>query len=332
MYIKSSEKFISIMKDYDIFLFDIFGVVWNGREKIIGTDNVLSWLKSIGKTVVFLSNASVPNINVEEHFKSIGILKNIHYDIIVTSGDAARNILFSSGKIFPGKKDYKNCFVIGKLIDENFFKNTIYNRVTEIAEADFVYLAFPQISEKEYLKIKENNTQLQIHQSLMYDDIWYDIMDANIFMDILKESKKYNLPMFNDCADMVAAQTDAKTKEINYVIRQGTLANIYKNMGGEVIEVCKPHSNVYDYTFDLLKKENKFPENSKIIMIGDTIENDILGSTNTKKELNVNIDSVLTLCGVSGKEYNKNIKEINDYCVNNNINLDYIIDDLGIIL
>ena len=28
-------------------------------------------------------------------------------------------------------------------------------------------------------------------------------------------------------------------------------------MGCEVIEDCKPHSNVYDYTFDLLKKENK---------------------------------------------------------------------------
>lgn len=333
LYIKNSEEFKNVLKKYDIFLFDIFGVVWDGSEKILGTDEVLSWLKSLGKTVIFLSNAPNKDSDIEKQFKSIGIIKDLHYDFIVSSGDAARNILFSESKIFSGNKHYKNCFVIGKVIDDDFLDGTSYNRVYNISDADFVFLGFPQISENEYENLKKiNGDKLEAFISPMYKDIWYDLMDANVFINILEECKRYKLPMFNDCADLVAAQADAKSNEIHYVIRQGTLANIYKNMGGQVVEVCKPYSNVYSYAFNLIKNDNKFFNGSKILMIGDTIETDILGATNATKDLGIDIDSMLTLCGVSGKAFNKDVDLAEKYCLNNSLNLNYIIDNLGTML
>lgn len=333
MYIKNSEEFKNILANYDIFLFDIFGVVWDGSAKILGTDEVLSWLKSLRKTIIFLSNAPNKNSDIEKQFKSIGIIKNLHYDFIVSSGDAARNILFSDSRIFSGNKEFKNCFVIGKVINDDFLDGTQYNRVYNLSDADFVYLAFPQISENEYERLRKiNGDNFQAFRSPMYEDMWYDLMDASAFINILEECKKYNLPMFNDCADIVAAQADAKNNEIHYVIRQGTLANIYKNMGCQVVEVCKPYSNVYSYAFELTKKENKFPDNSKILMIGDTIETDILGATNATNDIGIKVDGMLTLCGVSGRTYDKNTNIIERYCVDNNLNLSYIIDSLGVML
>lgn len=333
MYIQSSEEFKRILADYDIFLFDIFGVIWDGAAKIAGVDEVLSWIKSCGKTVIVLSNAPNESSDIEKQFKSVGLIKNLHYDFIVSSGDAARNILFSNSRIFPDKKDYKNCFVVGKVLDDNFLEGTHYRRVYDVATADFVYLGFPQISKNEYEKLKKvNSGNFEVFVSPMYKDTWYDLMDASIFTGILEECKKYNLPMFSDCADMVAAQPDAKTNEVHYVIRQGTLAGMYKNMGCQVIEVCKPYSNIYNYTFELARKENKFPNDSKILMIGDTIETDILGATNATNDLGVKVDGMLTLCGVSGRAYNKDPDQIERYCLDNSLCLNYVIDSLGVML
>lgn len=333
MYIQSSEEFKKVLANYDIFLFDIFGVIWDGAAKIAGVDEVLSWVKSLGKTVIVLSNAPNESPDIEKQFKSIGLVKNLHYDFIVSSGDAAKNILFSNGNIFPGKKDCKNCFIVGKVLDDNFLEGTRYCKVYDVAAADFVYLGFPQISEGEYKKLKEKNGgNFEVFLSPMYKDVWYDLMDASVFTNVLEECKKYNLPMFSDCADMVAAQPDAKTNEVHYVIRQGTLVGMYKNMSCQVVEVCKPYSNVYSYAFDLAKKENKFPNDPKILMIGDTIETDILGATNATNDIGVKVDGMLTLCGVSGRAYNKDIGQIENYCLDNGLCLNYIIDSLGVVL
>ena len=65
-------------------------------------------------------------------------------------------------------------------------------------------------------------------------------------------------------------------------------------------------------------------------MIGDTVDTDILGATNATRDLNMKVDGMLTLCGISGKAFKYDVDKINDYCLKNKLNLHYLVDNVGI--
>lgn len=334
MYIKDSIELKSILKKYDIFFVDIFGVVWDGKSKIKGAETFLSYLKNQGNFVVFISNASTNSIKIEKSFLDIGFIKGMHYDFVVSSGDVAKGMLRNGCDLFNDNKNVINCYIIGKVEDDKFLNGTKYNIVNEINEADFVYVGYPQISIKQYNNLSEEQKSL-VFESPTYIERWFNVLDVSFFQDILEECKKYNLPMFSDCADPVAAQVDKKNNEIHYVIGQGTITKTYKSMGGYVVEVCKPHSVIYSYALNCLVNDfqNDLEElkKSKILMIGDTIETDILGATNATNELDVSMDGMLTLCGVSGRYYENDVDKIISKCNEDKLNLNYIIDSPSII-
>ena len=66
----------------------------------------------------------------------------------------------------------------------------------------------------------------------------------------------------------------------------GVIGNYYKEQGGEVVFIGKPHKDVYEYTSKLLGAAQK------ICAIGDGLETDIKGANNA------GIDSVLVLGGI----------------------------------
>ena len=79
----------------------------------------------------------------------------------------------------------------------------------------------------------------------------------------------------------------------------GTIADLYKNMGGEVVILGKPSKEIY---IESIKKINEL-DKTKTIAIGDSIDHDILGASN------FDIDSVLISSGIH-KELFKNSIEI----------------------
>jgi HAD superfamily hydrolase (TIGR01459 family) len=70
----------------------------------------------------------------------------------------------------------------------------------------------------------------------------------------------------------------------------GFFAEKYENMGGVVHYAGKPYMNIYDEVFSTIKDINKIDKN-RILMIGDTLETDILGAKNA------NIHSALVATG-----------------------------------
>lgn len=334
MYIKDPNELKSILNEYDIFFVDIFGVVWDGKSKIKEADNFLSYLKNQGKLVIFISNASKENDKIEKNFLDIGFIKGVHYDFIVSSGDIAKVMFHSGCDLFGNNKNLVNCYILGRVEDDKFLNGTKYNIVNEIDEADFVYVGYPQISIKQYNDLNEEQKSL-VFESTLGDEHWFNVLDVSIFKDILEKCKNLNLPMFSDCADPVAAQTDKKNNEIHYVVGQGTITKNYKSIGGDVVEISKPNTVIYSYALNCLVDDfyNDLEElkKSKILMIGDTIETDILGATNATNELDVNIDGMLTLCGVSGRYYGNDVDKIINRCNEDKLNLNYIIDSLSII-
>ena len=67
----------------------------------------------------------------------------------------------------------------------------------------------------------------------------------------------------------------------------GSIAEVFKNLGGEVIYFGKPHKEVYN----LCLKKNK-----KTLIIGDNLNTDIKGANN------LNLDSLFITSGVHRSE------------------------------
>ena len=76
----------------------------------------------------------------------------------------------------------------------------------------------------------------------------------------------------------------------------GTVAELYKNMGGKVFYLGKPSLQIYNESTKILKNIDK----SKILSIGDSIYHDIKGANN------FGIDSLLiTSTGIHQSLFNK---------------------------
>ena len=68
----------------------------------------------------------------------------------------------------------------------------------------------------------------------------------------------------------------------------GTIADLYDHMGGKVIILGKPSTEIYLESTKKIKKLDL----SRIVAIGDSLDHDILGAKN------FGIDSILILSGI----------------------------------
>ena len=116
---------------------------------------------------------------------------------------------------------------------------------------------------------------------------------------------------------MYCANPDFETIENNNnqnIFCMGTIAEIYKTMGGEVIIKGKPEKDIYIESTSSIKLDKM-----KTIAIGDSIFHDIKGANN------FSIDSILVKSGI-----HKKIETINMLCKNHKISPTYLIDDFCI--
>lgn len=289
------------LQKYDIFLFDMYGVIWDGKMFFDGAKDVLKKLKNNNKIVYILSNTTAigdqakENLNKKLMEVDSKIGGSIYYDDYITSGDVFRDAVLQENLDFKKKKKYKNVYIFGKK-NESLFNNTVYELVDDLYDADFVYISVPQLSEKEYNLFNNKKILKEAPNKNIEIRIW-DSLSIDPFLLQLEEFKKRNLPIVNANPDLVAAEVDING-EINFVIRQGSIAEIYRNMFGEVVEFGKPNENIYNFTFEKIRKNiKKNIDKERIIMIGDTLRTDIKGANN------VGIDSILlTETGITFNE------------------------------
>ena len=116
---------------------------------------------------------------------------------------------------------------------------------------------------------------------------WGDDDILENYTDLLNSLIKFNSLMICSNPD----KTVIRGK--NFMICAGLLAEYYEKIGGKVIYYGKPHSNIYEFCYKLIEGENK------ILVIGDSLENDIKGANLQK------LDSVLITDGIH-REVNNN--------------------------
>ena len=236
------ENILDLIDKFDLYVFDIYCVLWNGKSVISGADKTLEELKKAGKKVLIMSNGTALSTKIEESYGKRGFIKGVHYDRIVSSGDAYHAYVLKDKRLL---KFYQ----FGRP-SKALFEGSQYIELAKPEDADFVYAGVPQIFDGE---------------------IWRDYLTIEPFADELLSLIKMN-------KTLVCVNPALKAFENQYdepVIRQGSVAKFYVENGGDVEYWGKPYGNIYDYAL-----RNELMPRDRMLMIGDTLQTDILGGKN----------------------------------------------------
>ena len=122
---------------------------------------------------------------------------------------------------------------------------------------------------------------------------WGDNDKLENYKNILDQSLKNKLPMICSNPDKEVIRGD------KFMICAGKLAEYYEEKGGAVKYFGKPYPEIYSHIFKSINFINK----EKILVIGDSLENDIKGANLQK------CDSLLVSNGIH-REFNNGVGKI----------------------
>lgn len=270
-----------IADKFEIFLFDAFGVFWEGNGFYPGSTEMMADLLKSGKKVVIVSNSSEDRDNTIKFYERKGLVCGKHYDYMITSG----NLLCETIK--AGKISFKYCtnprkyFVIGRPHKE--FADSIYEEVKNPQDADFIFCGTPTIFADDLPKYPEYDKLFWPARTDENGKIYaWDTETAKPFENMVAELSKLNKPVLNANPDFTAkvGHELVPGSEAVFVIRNGTITEMFRKNGVEVYEFGKPYTNIYDYTFKILQENGISVNKSKTCMVGDTVRTDVKGAVN----------------------------------------------------
>ncbi len=244
-----------IVKSYDALLIDIWGVMYDGINSYPGAVESLNSMIEDNKRIVFLSNNPRPYTLSKDRFESWGI--DMTKASIYTSGDAVREQLVAwNDDVFRSLG--RKFYHLGGFRNKDILSGIKADVTENLREADFLLITV-YVDEGE---------------------------DLNAYDALLQEASNLKIPAVCANPDEVAQQGGM----LRYCA--GTFGKKYEELGGVVHYYGKPDTRIYNIV--LARFLSEF-DKSKILMIGDTIDTDILGATRA------GIDSALVLTG-NGKE------------------------------
>ena len=147
-----------IVKNFDLFYIDIWGVIHNGIILYEDAINVLSELDNLEKEYVLLTNAPRPNNDVVKFLKKLG-LDNQKSSKVYTSGQGSLNYLGNEKK---GSK----FFHLGPERDLNLFNNFKSLKQKNVDSADYI-LCTGLFDENQNLDFYENFLSKSIDKEMV---------------------------------------------------------------------------------------------------------------------------------------------------------------------
>ena len=271
---------LDIINKYENFIIDQWGVMHNGEIGYKHAIETIDYLEKMNKNLFIISNSSKRKKSSQERLPKLGF-KDKSFINVLTSGEM---IWQSIRKKYSKLENKKKCFHI---YDDSKEDGILFREgldlifVEEIDDADFILACTPFIN-----------------------------MQPIDYVPILNKALDKKLRMY-------CANPDFETIESNSnqnIFCMGTIAEIYKKMGGEVIIQGKPENDIYNETTKSIKLDK-----NKTVAVGDSVFHDIKGANN------FSIDSILVKSGI-----HKELDNINILCKNHQIKPTYLIDDFSI--
>lgn len=311
-----------IAERFDVFLFDAYGVFWEGTKFYPQSLEVMQNLIKQKKTVVVLSNTTLLHKDVIAEYEERGMIENRDYNYFITSGDLLRNILKNGNLQFQSLANPHFYYVIGKPHNKAF-AGTIYERTFAVEKADFVYCGVPFMVEEDFIKYPQYTSQFLPARAYENGKIKYwDTLTVYPYEEIIDILAARKIPVLNANSDLVAKEGHPLMNEnrgAEFVIRSGTIAQMFRDRGIEVLELGKPYKGFYDFAFSLLEQQGLKIQKDRCCMIGDTVRTDIKGA------VNAGITPVLcTETGITADEISLG-HSVENLCKNENVDVQQII-------
>lgn len=231
-----------IAGDYDAVFCDLWGCLHDGVRALPDAVDALRRFKAGGGTVLLLTNAPRPRASVAEQIAGLGV-PDACWDTIATSGDAARAAMFTGA---VGSRIY----FIGQDRDDAFFEPL------QLVD-DPVEIVRVPVDEAE---------------GIVCTGPFDPHADPSDLRPQLLLAKTRGLTMLSANPDVVVDRGD--TREWC----GGAVAQLYEEMGGEVMSFGKPHPPVYDLARRRLSELGADIPDERILAIGDGIDTDVRGA------------------------------------------------------
>ncbi len=240
---------------YDVFIIDQWGVMHNGKEGYSYAIECINYLKEHNKQLIIISNSSKRKKSSINKLSDLGFSK-YDFEEVLTSGE----MIWNEINFFLSNygKDLNKCLhIFDKSKEDGLDFRIGLDKIVftdEIKDADFILACTPF----------KNSKPID-------------------YVPLLNTAIEKNIKMF-------CANPDFETIEIhkeNNIYCMGTIAQLYNDMGGEVIIMGKPSIDIYVEATKSLKHDK-----SKYLAIGDSLFHDIKGA------LNFGIDSLLITSGI----------------------------------
>jgi HAD superfamily hydrolase (TIGR01459 family) len=244
---------VHISDRFNGLLLDAYGVFWGGNDcgLLPGSKGVMEKFVSSGKIVGILSNSTQLASKEINKLHSHGLIPGRHFHFLVTSGEVARHIFLNEKLPFEAPRHTYWLFggMHPKFASHTaIFQDTPYSETEDIDGADFIYVSIPHINGE-------------------------DQIDPELFRKALENIKPKNLPKVCPNPDAFAHEG----KPPRAVVRQGSIAKMYEEMGGQVFYIGKPHNKAYSMALEQFHKHS-MSDPMCILMVGDTPETDIRGA------------------------------------------------------
>lgn len=225
---------------YDGYVFDLWGVVHNGKALYPGVAQALGELKARGKGVVFLTNAPRRSWFIANMLDRMGLDRSL-YDAIVSSGEVSWWHLKHRSHPWFAKLG-RTCIHIGPDRDLSVVEEGAAEIVADPKDATFLLNTGPDPV--------RGPTSVEPYRAA------------------LEACHAAGLPML--CVNPDRAVMVGEDR----VLCAGALADVYLELGGAVLEIGKPDPAVYDPVLEAMGN----PARHRVLAVGDTPHTDLAGA------------------------------------------------------
>lgn len=316
------DNILDLESRFDVFIFDAYGVFWDGADFYKGSREAMEELVSMGKVVYVLSNTTQISEDTIKSYDKRGLVKGIHYNEMITSGQALKEALINDDVHFIKNSKARKVYQFGTP-NMKIFEGSNYTMVNNLTEGELIYISAPQLNEEEYNSLKDRYGKYLFEAKTQKEGEprKWNSTAIEPFASAIKVLLKSGLPVLNANPDYTALEGVKDDNKRVFIIRQGAIAEVLRKCCAEVVEYGKPNKEIYDFTFRVLSQNDiGISDKSRVCMVGDTLRTDIKGANNAGIVSVLCLKTGNTACELAkGKKLDKLIEEedaVVDYTIN----------------
>jgi len=255
-----------IADNFDTFFFDAWGVFNIGGSLSQSAVAVMAELVKAGKSVSLVSNTAQPADDVIKKYSKEDLIQGVHYEQVFTAGQLCRDVAQKSELPIPGKKFYIAWYNDNPAFGpyQSALDGLGFQRVDSISDADFVFCGQPNYNDSQF-------------------------PDEKLLAPELEKVIASGLPVVCPNPDLHAFYKS------EFIITPGLPCKIWEQRGLKVIYYGKPYPEIYTSAMSALGDFD--PEHT--LMVGDTLDTDILGATRAGIKTCLTLDSGISAQGLT---------------------------------